>query len=269
MPELPEVETVRRGLERLLVGAAITGVTCRRRDLRRPMPRNLGGVAIGPVLGIRRRAKYLLIDLPGGSLLSHLGMTGTWRHAAEFVPRAHDHVVCQLADGSHLVFNDPRRFGLLDWIPTGQTSDDLAQLGPEPLDGGFTGEVLRQALAGRKQAVKPMIMDQRVVVGVGNIYAQEALFRARIAPSKLAGRVSPERCDTLVTEIKAVLSEAIAAGGSTISDFRQAGGESGYFQTRFAVYDRAGQPCTICRAPLRHGQLGGRTTCWCPRCQRG
>jgi formamidopyrimidine-DNA glycosylase len=273
MPELPEVETVRAGLERLLgAGARIARIELKRKDLRVPIPRDLPRRLAGqPITALRRRAKYLLWTTPAGSLLCHLGMTGSWRLAAAGEERDHDHCYLHLADGRRLAFRDPRRFGLLGFVaPGGEAAHpSLAGLGPEPLDTeGFTHDYLRARCRGRRGPIKALIMDQAVVVGVGNIYAQEALFRVGIRPTRAAGRVTGERLAALVDEIRVVLAEAIAAGGSTISDFRQAGGGSGYFQHNFQVYDRGGQPCARCRAPLRAGVVGGRGTTWCPRCQR-
>lgn len=268
MPELPEVETVARGLGRLLAGSSIVRVQPLRADLRQPIPAALAGVA-GAVRGVRRRAKYLLIDLDPGSILCHLGMTGSWRLAPPGDARPHDHCLIHLADGRRLAYRDPRRFGLLDWIPAGQEHPALAHLGPEPLDeAGFTAGHLAARCRGRRTAIKALIMDQEVVVGVGNIYAQEALFRAGILPRRAAGRVQPARLAALVDEIRAVLTAAIAAGGSTISDFRQAGGEHGWFQQQHRVYGRGGQPCTACGSRLKAGAVAGRGTTWCPRCQR-
>jgi formamidopyrimidine-DNA glycosylase len=270
MPELPEVETVRAGLERLLAGAVIRSLTCSRPDLRRPIPADLGARLSGqPVSGVRRRAKYLILATPVGGLLCHLGMTGTWRIAPPGDERPHDHCRIDLADGRRLVFRDPRRFGLLDWIDLDGRHPDLDRLGPEPLDpGAFHVDYLRSACRGRKLAIKPLIMDQEVVVGVGNIYAQEALFRARIKPTAAAGRIPAAALAGLVTAIREILAAAIAAGGSTISDFQHAGGEEGWFQHQFQVYAKAGQPCPACARPLRGGVIGGRTTTWCRWCQR-
>lgn len=273
MPELPEVETVRAGLERLLGNAAvIRSIILNRADLRAPIP---AGVATRfsntAITGVRRRAKYLLFDTPRGSLLSHLGMTGTWREAPPGDERVHDHCYMLLTDGRRLAFRDPRRFGLLDLVePGGEASHPrLIDLGPEPLDDTtFTVDHLLASCRGRKQALKPVIMDQQVVVGVGNIYAQEALFRAGIRPTRPAGRLKHEEAERLVSHIRTVLREAITAGGSTISDFRQAGGDGGYFQHNFQVYDRAGQDCAVCGNMLHGAVVGGRGTTWCRRCQR-
>ncbi|HYE05848.1 MAG TPA: bifunctional DNA-formamidopyrimidine glycosylase/DNA-(apurinic or apyrimidinic site) lyase [Planctomycetota bacterium] len=273
MPELPEVETVRRGLAEVLGGdAVIARMELRRRDLRAAIPRTLPARLAGQrVLAVRRRAKYLIIDTPGVSLLSHLGMTGTWRVAPIGDERDHDHCYLHLADGRRLAFRDPRRFGLLDLIEPGGDARHprLRGLGPEPLDArAFSADYLAALCAGRKVAIKPLIMDQRVVVGVGNIYAAEALFRAGIRPTKPARRVRREALGALVESIRSVLDAAIAAGGSTISDYRQAGGEGGWFQHDFQVYDRAGLACRRCAAPLVGKVLGGRSTVWCRACQR-
>ena len=264
MPELPEVETVRAGLEGLLSGAAILRAEAHRSGLRQPFG-DLSALS-GPVGGVRRRAKYLLIDTTQATLLSHLGMTGSWRIADS--PRTHDHLTLHLADGRRLVFNDPRRFGLAALLDGHGHHPVLADLGPEPLGPEWNGVVLHQALRGRQAAIKAMIMDQQVVVGVGNIYAQEALFRSAIRPQRPAGRLDRGTCDRLVVEIQKVLNEAIAAGGSTISDFVHAGGGTGLFQHRFQIYGRGGQPCTVCGGAIRKMTIAGRTTCWCPRCQR-
>ncbi len=273
MPELPEVETVRAGLERLLGrNAVIRSIVLQRADLRAPIPPGLPARLRGaPITAVRRRAKYLLFDTPRGSLLSHLGMTGTWREAPPGDERVHDHCYLHLADGRRLAFRDPRRFGLLDLVePGGEASHPrLVDLGPEPLDeAGFTVDYLLALCRGRKQAIKPLIMDQQVVVGVGNIYAQEALFRAGVRPTRPAGTVKRDSMAVLVGHIRTVLREAITAGGSTISDFRQAGGDGGYFQHNFQVYDRAGQACVVCRTPLHGAVVGGRGTTWCRKCQR-
>jgi formamidopyrimidine-DNA glycosylase len=264
MPELPEVETVRAGVEALLSGSAILHAEPHRSGLRQPFG-DLSALS-GPVRGVRRRAKYLLIETTKATLLSHLGMTGSWRVADS--PRTHDHLTLHLADGRRLVFNDPRRFGLAALLDGNGDHPLLAELGPEPLDPAWNGAVLHRALRGRKAAIKALIMDQQVVVGVGNIYAQEALFRSAIRPQRPAGRLDRGTCDRLVDAIRNVLQEAIAAGGSTISDFVHAGGGTGLFQHRFRVYGRGGQPCAVCATAIRRTTIAGRTTCWCPRCQR-
>ncbi len=272
MPELPEVETVRRGLEKMLAGATIARVELRRRDLRAAIPGSLPRrLRNARVLAVRRRAKYLLIDTPAGALLSHLGMTGSWRLAPAGAERAHDHCYLHLADGRRLAFRDPRRFGLLDLVlPGGEAAHPrLAGLGVEPLvHDAFTVDYLAAACRRRHAAIKTLIMDQAVVVGVGNIYAQEALFLAGLRPRRAAGRIPRTALAMLVERIREVLQAAIRAGGTTISDFRAAGGEDGYFQTELLVYGRAGQPCTAGCTILVGGVVGGRGTSWCRRCQR-
>lgn len=270
VPELPEVETVRAGLERLIGRkAVIARIELKRADLRVEIPPSLTHRFDGQrITAIRRRAKYLMIDTPAATLLCHFGMTGTWRLAPPGDERPHDHCYVHLKDGRRLAFRDPRRFGMLGLIEPGGTHPSLAGLGPEPLDEtAFDAAFLASARRGRKVPIKVLIMDQRVVVGVGNIYAQEALFRAGIRPGRRAGTVTRAQSARLVGEIRAVLAEAIAAGGSTISDFRQAGGDGGYFQHRFQVYDRQGQPCVRCRKPLTGSVVGGRGTTWCRSCQ--
>jgi formamidopyrimidine-DNA glycosylase len=273
MPELPEVETVRAGLARLLGRRArIARVELTRGDLRAPIPRDLPTRLAGqPIRAVRRRAKYLLFETPAATLLCHLGMTGTWRLAPQGDERAHDHCYLHLADGRRLAFRDPRRFGLLDLVEPGGEGGHrcLAGLGPEPLDAAaFTIAHLAGCCRARRSAIKPVIMDQAVVVGVGNIYAQEALFRAGIRPTRAAGRVKRSELAALIGHIQEVLTAAIAAGGSTISDFRQAGGDGGYFQHDFRVYGRGGEACQRCGATLASGVVGGRGTTWCRRCQR-
>lgn len=272
MPELPEVDTVRAGLTTLLgTGAVIARLECRRPDLRGPIPADLPAAVEGHrILSITRRAKYLLWDCDGVGLLNHLGMTGSWR-LDDGQARDHDHIVLHLSDGRRLIYRDPRRFGRLDrYDPAAASAHPLlANLGPEPLDQTqFHPAHLIAACKGRKTAIKPLIMDQRIVVGVGNIYASEALFRAGIAPTRAAGRVSAQRLTTLVEHIRDVLAEAIAAGGSTIRDFTQAGGSEGYFQANFRVYGRGGEPCVTCGRPLTQAVIGQRMTYWCQTCQR-
>ncbi len=265
MPELPEVETVRAGLERLLTGAEVRRARAMRPDLRTPIP-DLAGLAGRRITAVRRRAKYLLIDCAGLTILNHLGMTGSWREAVE--ARPHDHVELELADGRRVAFNDPRRFGLFELCRRDGGHAALDQLGPEPLEDAFDGAVLRAAARRhRRAAIKALIMDQQVVVGVGNIYASESCFRAGVRPTTVASRVSGPRLDRLATEIRSVLREAIAKGGSTIDDYRQVNGLSGLFQNAFAVYGRAGEPCHVCRTGIRQRTVAGRSTFWCPRCQ--
>lgn len=274
MPELPEVETVRSGLESELKDhPVIESVRLMRADIRFPVPPELPARLRGQrVLGVRRRAKYLLIDTPDAILLSHLGMTGSWRfeptESAE--TDKHDHCFIELSDGRKLAFRDPRRFGMLDLVEPGQEKDHprLKDLGPEPLDQTvFTGDYLHRISRKRRVAAKVFVMDQKIVVGVGNIYASEALFGARIRPTKLASRLSRNECDRFVEEIRRVLRAAIAAGGSSIRDYRSASGESGEFQASHRVYDRGGEACVVCGNPIRSKVIGGRSSFWCPKCQ--
>ncbi len=265
MPELPEVETVRAGLERLLVGSRLRQARALRADLRTPIP-DLGGLAGRRITAVRRRAKYLLIDCAGLTILNHLGMTGLWREVV--TPQVHDHVELELADGRLVAFNDARRFGLFELCRADGGHAALDRLGPEPLEPGFDGAVLRAASRRhRRAAIKAVIMDQQVVVGVGNIYASEACFRAGLRPTLVAGRVSGPRLDRLAAEIRDVLTAAIAQGGSTIDNYRQVNGLSGLFQSSFAVYGRAGEACRVCAAVIRQRSVAGRSTFWCPRCQ--
>jgi formamidopyrimidine-DNA glycosylase len=270
MPELPEVETTRAGLAPHLVGRTVTGVTLRRKSLRWAIPPAIAKTLPGErILAVRRRAKYLLVDTPPGSALLHLGMTGVLRVLPAKTPvGTHDHVDVALDSGRVLRFTDPRRFGCLLWQPAGTTHELLADLGPEPLSDDFDGEHLFERSRGRSAPVKTFLMDQRIVVGVGNIYAAEALFRAGIAPHRAAGRVSRERYLALATAVKDVLAYAITRGGTTLRDFLSPDSEPGYFETELLAYGREGEPCTACGRPLKGAVLGGRATVWCARCQK-
>lgn len=272
MPELPEVETVRGGLEKILVGSVIAKVELRRKDLRVPIPKSLPRCLQGQkICAIRRRAKYLMIETPEWTLLNHLGMTGSWRVAQKQDEQKHDHFYLYLRDGRRLAFHDPRRFGLIELFPTGADSKSnwLAHLGPEPLHRQeFTPEYLWQKTRGRKVAIKNLIMDQKVVVGVGNIYASEALFRVGVRPSRPAARLTRKEVERLVVAIGEILEEAIVAGGTTIRDYRQASGGSGEFQQKLWVYDRARQPCLRCKTQVRVSTIGGRSSFWCSQCQK-
>lgn len=279
MPELPEVETVCRGLEPALVGQVITGIDTHRSGLRVPFPKNLSkNVAGSKVLRITRRAKYILVHLDNGKILvMHLGMSGRMMIESEGYKTAkHDHMVIHLKRGNMIVFNDPRRFGVVDLIAEEALESHklFAHLGPEPLSNEFSGPVLAAKLEGRKTAIKVAIMDQQVVVGVGNIYASEALFLSGISPEKLAGQVRGQKADELVQAIRKVLQKAIKAGGSTLKDHRQANGELGYFQHHFTVYDREGQACPGCTCDIaKTGGIqkitqGGRSSFYCPRKQK-
>jgi len=270
MPELPEVETTRRGLAPHLEGRRITGVVLRRPDLRWPIPPEISRELPGQqVLGVRRRAKYLLVDTAPGSALLHLGMSGMLRVLPARTPvAAHDHVDLALDSGRVLRLTDPRRFGCLLWQPAGETHDLLAGLGPEPLSDAFSGDALFALSRGRKAPVKAFLMDQAVVVGVGNIYAAESLFRAGIAPGRAAGTISRERYRRLADAVKTILAHAITRGGTTLRDFLNADGAPGYFEQELFVYGREGEPCRRCGRTLRDGRMSNRATAWCPGCQR-
>lgn len=270
MPELPEVETTRRGIAPHLVGRMIARLVCRVPHLRWPLPAEVASLAGQQVQAVERRAKYLLLRCSGGALILHLGMTGYLRMVdAGTPPQAHDHVDLVFTDGSALRLNDARRFGALLW-----TSDDphrhplLVELGPEPFAAEMGGDYLFRRSRGRRGAVKPFIMDQQVVVGVGNVYASEALFRAGIDPRRPAGSIGRARYGRLAEAIREVLTEAIASGGTTIRDFVGPGGRPGYFQRQIKVYGRQGEPCPFCTRPIAQQRLGGRTTYFCRKCQR-
>jgi formamidopyrimidine-DNA glycosylase len=271
MPELPEVETTRRGIEPWLVGRRIESLRVREWRLRWPVPRallaKLGGARIHSV---GRRAKYLLIGTDAGTLIWHLGMSGSLRILdADSPPLVHDHVDLVLDSGRCLRFNDPRRFGCL-LFTTGEPARHklLARLAVEPLSEEFTADGLWRRARGRRASIKAFIMDSRIVAGVGNIYASEALFRAGIRPGLAAGRVSRVRMDSLVTSIREVLGEAIGVGGTTLRDYVDASGMPGYFGQKLFVYERTGKPCRRCKTPIRQFTQGQRSTYWCPRCQR-
>ncbi|HEY8270072.1 MAG TPA: bifunctional DNA-formamidopyrimidine glycosylase/DNA-(apurinic or apyrimidinic site) lyase [Pseudobdellovibrionaceae bacterium] len=272
MPELPEVETVRNGLAAILKDhPVIEKIELKRKDLRDPIPVKKVQSLVGQrIVSVERRAKYLLLKTPAGSLLSHLGMTGTWRVAVLGEERDHDHIYLHLGGGLRLAYRDPRRFGCFDFVALGQEENHakLKILGYEPLTEAFSGDALWKKLRGKVTAIKVAIMDQRIVVGVGNIYASEALFRAGIRPSIKAMKVSREKCERLARIIKEVLTEAIAAGGSSISNYEQFSGESGYFQQSFRVYDRKGQKCVVCSTEISAQILGGRSSYWCSNCQK-
>lgn len=270
MPELPEVETSRRGIAPWLEKQEVTAVTVRERRLRWPIPRVIDRELPGQFIrSLRRRAKYLLFETDRGTLLLHLGMSGSLRIAdpAE-PPGVHDHVDIVAANGKALRFRDPRRFGSLLWTRNPGTHPLLRNLGPEPLEPGFDGNWLYGRARGRRVAVKSFIMDSSVVAGVGNIYANEALFAAGIHPKRRADRVALPRMEALAQAIREVLTRAIDAGGTTLNDFHGADGEPGYFEQELKVYGRDGEPCPRCRAPLAVAVVGQRSTFYCPRCQR-
>ncbi len=270
MPELPEVETTCRGIAPHLLGHRIRELRVHEPRLRWPVPPELPGLACGrQVCAIERRSKYLLMRLDDGTLLWHLGMSGSLRLADAAQPRRrHDHVELVLDNGQLLRFHDPRRFGALLWFAgDGLDHPLLAGLGPEPLGSGFDGDHLFRRSRGRTVAVKPFLMDAAVVVGVGNIYANEALFLAGIRPDRPAGRISRARYQGLATAVREVLGEAIRQGGTTLRDFVNGRGEPGYFQQALAVYGRGGQPCRQCGQALRETRLGQRSTVFCSHCQ--
>lgn len=270
MPELPEVETTRQGIAPWLVGRRIERLIVRERRLRWPVPRGLPArIAGAEIRAVSRRAKYLLIATDAGTLIWHLGMSGSLRVLdAASPPFAHDHVDLVLDSGRCLRFNDPRRFGcLLFTAAAPERHALLARLAAEPLSDEFDGDGLWRRARGRRASIKSFIMDSRMVVGVGNIYASEALFRAGLDPRRAAGRVSRADMDRLAGGIRDVLSEAVAAGGTTLRDFHYGGGEIGYFTRELRVYDRGGQPCVACGTPVRHIVQGQRSTYFCPRCQ--
>ncbi|MCE5233809.1 MAG: bifunctional DNA-formamidopyrimidine glycosylase/DNA-(apurinic or apyrimidinic site) lyase [Mizugakiibacter sp.] len=269
MPELPEVETTRRGIAPHVEGHRVTRVLLRRPDLRWPIPRAIRTALPGRRIdAVERRAKYLLLHTGAGSALLHLGMSGSLRVLAPQTPvGAHDHYDLALDSGRVLRYTDPRRFGCLLWQPPGKVHPLLAGLGPEPLGDAFDGDHLWALSRGRSAAVKTFLMDQAVVVGVGNIYASEALFAAGIHPKRAAGEVSRARYARLADEVKRILAHAIARGGTTLRDFLAPDGAPGYFEQELAVYGRAGEPCRACGAALRAVTLGQRSTFYCPRCQ--
>ena len=269
MPELPEVETTRRGIEPHVIGRAVRGLILRRADLRWPFPSTLQNLVGERITVAERRAKYLLLHSRPGAALLHLGMSGSLRIVdANLPPRLHDHVDIVLDDGRALRFNDPRRFGALLWQVAGEVHPLLQGLGLEPLGPDFSGEHLFALSRGKRTTVKVFLMDQAVVVGVGNIYAAESLFRAGIDPRREAGKVSLARYQRLADAVRDILAHAITRGGTTLRDFLNPEGEPGYFEQELQVYGREGLPCRVCGTPLRHATLGQRATVWCPRCQR-
>jgi len=270
MPELPEVETTVRGLTRYLEGERIVRVTLNRADLRRPFPEGLVQSLTGAtVTALGRRAKYGLIHTDRGStMVFHLGMSGRWRIEPEAIEK-HDHLVLETGSGHVLALNDARRFGSVDLIDTDQLDEwpPFAALGPEPLGDDLSPTHLQRAFAGRIAPVKQLLLDQRIVAGLGNIYVCEALHRAHVRPDKDAGKVSLPALKRLVPAIREVLNESIAAGGSTIRDYAQPSGELGYFASSWQVYGREGKPCA-CGADVQRFVQGGRSTFWCAKCQK-
>ena len=288
MPELPEVETVRRGLAPAMEGNRFDKVEVRRGDLRWPLPRGFAQKLHGKLVeGLGRRAKYLLADLSSGDvLLMHLGMSGSFRIGKNSTPgtyyhersksTAHDHIVFHMSNGTTVTFNDPRRFGSMKLVPRARLEQEplLRALGPEPLGNEFDATMLAKACAGKKTSLKAALSDQRVVAGLGNIYVCEALFRARLSPKRQASTIADrngrpnERAERLVEAIKAVLMDAIEAGGSSLRDHRRADGSLGDFQHNFRVYDREGEPCPHCKGKIKRIVQVGRSTFYCPSCQK-
>jgi formamidopyrimidine-DNA glycosylase len=271
MPELPEVETTRRGVAPHVERQKVTAVRVYDRRLRWPVPRDLARRLVGRTVDrVDRRSKYLLFRFGADTLLVHLGMTGSLRIYSD-PPRKerHDHIDLEFANGAVLRYRDPRRFGAMLWSP-GTAGDHrlLARLGVEPFAPEFDGAYLYQSMRGRRAAIKLVLMDSHVVVGVGNIYANESLFRARIRPDRAAHRVGRVRLERLAMAVRDTLAEAIAKGGSTLRDYVDSRGEPGYFQLDYYVYGRRGEPCRICGTPIRMSRLGGRATYYCIRCQR-
>ena len=269
MPELPEVETVRRGIAPEIVGRRIVSVVVRQRRLRRLVPEDLGKKISGMLItDVRRRGKYLLIALDFCALLVHLGMSGALRISSTPPMAKHDHIGFALDDGRHLVYNDPRRFGLVLLInPPFEEHPLLAKLGCEPLSSAFTGVVLHTAWRRKTMPIKTALLDGKTVVGVGNIYASESLFAAGIRPQTAASKISLHRCDRLAVAIRTVLKRAIRAGGSTLRDFVDGHGNPGMFQTKWRVYGGSGKVCA-CGGTVRQIRQSGRATYYCPRCQR-
>jgi formamidopyrimidine-DNA glycosylase len=293
MPELPEVETVRRGLQPVMEGARFVRVEARRPDLRRPLPREFVKRLEGrSVTGLGRRAKYLLADLSSGDvLLMHLGMSGSFRvseetgektpgdfHHPRSDDRTHDHIVFHMSSGARISFNDPRRFGLMLLVPRADLADHplMKEIGPEPLGNEFDAALLAAACRGKKTSLKAALLDQTVVAGLGNIYVCEALHRALLSPKRIASTIAGrsgapnERAERLVDAIKAVLADAIKAGGSSLRDHRRTDGELGYFQHHFRVYDREGAKCVTpgCNGTVKRIVQSGRSTFFCPVCQK-
>ncbi len=270
MPELPEVDTTRLGLEPLLVGQRITGADVRQRKLRWPVDTELASqLRDQSVRSVTRRGKYLLVTIESGALLIHLGMSGSLRFLPEAqAPSLHDHIDLLFASGAQLRFNDPRRFGSMHFSVNPHDHWLLRDLGPEPLAKGFSADYLWKISRGRRIAIKQLLMNGRIVVGVGNIYASEGLFRAGIHPRRAAGRIARCRYGLLIDAVKAVLDEAIRAGGTTLRDFSDGDGRPGYFQRELLVYGREGEPCVRCATSIIKRVLGQRATFYCPSCQR-
>ncbi|WP_122033336.1 bifunctional DNA-formamidopyrimidine glycosylase/DNA-(apurinic or apyrimidinic site) lyase [Aliivibrio sp. EL58] len=268
MPELPEVETSRLGITPHLQGQTIKAITVRTEKLRWPIPQELQKLVGQRIQSIRRRAKYLMIDTPEGTAIIHLGMSGSLRILDETIPPAkHDHVDLVLDNGKLLRYNDPRKFGAWLYSEVGVSHDVLAKLGPEPLTDAFTADYLAEKAKNKKVVVKQFIMNNAVVVGVGNIYASESLFMAKIHPKTPVGALKLKQIQRLVSEIKVVLETAIKQGGTTLKDFNQVDGKPGYFAQGLHVYGRANKPCLSCNSLIQEEKIGQRNTFWCDKCQ--
>ena len=271
MPELPEVETVVRGLAAHIIGSRIAGIELKRKDLRIPFPKDFAKSVAGVrITAISRRAKYLIFTLDNKmSIIAHMGMSGSFSVSKPRKAITHDHVIFTLDDGRTLIYNDPRRFGVMTLCKTAELEKHplLVVLGPEPFSKEFNASYLQAQLARRKGAIKPVLMDQKLVVGVGNIYASEALFLAGIDPCKPAS-AAVSKASLLIKCIRKVLADAIESGGSTLRNFANASGEAGYFQHKFNVYDREGEPCFICGKEIIAIRQAGRSTFYCKHCQR-
>ena len=269
MPELPEVETSRRGIEPHLVGATILHAVVRNGRLRWPVSEEIYRLSDQPVLSVQRRAKYLLLELPEGWIIIHLGMSGSLRILPEELPpEKHDHVDMVMSNGKVRCYTDPRRFGAWLWAKELEGHNVLAHLGPEPLSDDFNGEYLHQKCAKKKTAIKPWLMDNKLVVGVGNIYASESLFAAGIHPDRQASSLSLAECELLARVIKAVLLRSIEQGGTTLKDFLQSDGKPGYFAQELQVYGRKGEPCRVCGTPIVATKHAQRATFYCRQCQK-
>jgi formamidopyrimidine-DNA glycosylase len=270
MPELPEVETTRRGIEPHLIGQRVIRATLRRPDLRWPIPAAIQSTLVGQRIDvIERRAKYLLLHTQAGAALLHLGMSGSLRVLPGDAPvRAHDHVDLVLGSGQLLRFHDPRRFGCLLWQPAGEVHELLRQLGPEPLGDQFDGDYLFALGRGRNAPVKSFLMDQAIVVGVGNIYVAEALFEAGVRPTRRVGRVTRAEFHRIAAAIRRILRHAIERGGTTLRDFLKPDGEPGYFEQELFVYGREGEACRRCAAPIKASRMQQRASFYCAHCQR-
>ncbi|UZE96559.1 bifunctional DNA-formamidopyrimidine glycosylase/DNA-(apurinic or apyrimidinic site) lyase [Alkalimarinus alittae] len=268
MPELPEVETTRRGIHPYVEHNTIRSVTIRERRLRWPVSDELTTLSMALVHKLERRAKYLILHLPKGYIIIHLGMSGNLRVVENNTPIGkHDHVDLNMNDGKIIRYNDPRRFGSVLWVKDWESHSLFSKLGPEPLEASFNADYLHKQAKDKTTGIKQFIMDNKNVVGVGNIYANEALFLSGIHPKRPAGKLSKKRISKFVDHIKKTLETAITQGGTTLKDFVGGDGKPGYFQQQLKVYGRGGQPCTECKTTLKEIRLGQRSTVYCPKCQ--